>query len=67
MLKKKIESQSIKTVRWYQKEPDQALPIPVLGPDIMDPRQYNQIKEYALAKLEAQQASAQQEANQVTV
>lgn len=67
MLQKKIDSQSIKTVRWYQKEPDQALPIPVLGPDIMDPRQYNQIKEYALAKLEAQQASAQQEANQVTV
>jgi NADH-quinone oxidoreductase subunit B len=67
MLQKKIDSQSIKTVRWYQKEPDQALPIPVLGPDIMDPRQYDQIKEYALAKLNAQQASAQQEADQVTV
>ena len=67
MLQKKIDSQSIKTVRWYQKEPDQALPIPVLGPDIMDPRQFNQIKEYALTKLEAQQAPTQQEANQVTV
>ena len=67
MLQKKIDSQSIKTVRWYQKEPDQALPIPVLGPDIMDPRQYNQIKEYALANLEALQAPAHQETNQVTV
>jgi hypothetical protein len=27
-------------VRWYQKEPIEAIPVPVLGPDIMDPRKY---------------------------
>ena len=61
MLQKKIDTQSIKTVRWYQKEPDKALPVPILGPDIMDPRQFGQIREYTLAKLDAQQASTQQE------
>jgi hypothetical protein len=55
MLQKKIDTQSIKTVRWYSKEPDQALPVPVLGPDIMDPRQYARIKEYTQQKLVAQQ------------
>ena len=59
MLQKKIDTQSLKTVRWYSKTPDQALPIPVLGPDIMDPRQYAQIKEYTQEKLEAQQAALQ--------
>ena len=54
MLQKKIDTQSIKSVRWYSKAPDQALPVPVLGPDLMDPRQYDKIKEYTQAKLEAQ-------------
>jgi NADH-quinone oxidoreductase subunit B len=58
-LQKKIDTQSLKTVRWYSKTPDQALPIPVLGPDIMDPRQYAKIKEYTQAKLEAQQIALQ--------
>ncbi len=54
MLQKKIDMQSIKTVRWYGKEPEKALPVPVLGPDIMDPSQYQRIKKYTHAKLEAQ-------------
>ena len=58
-LQKKIDRQSIKTVRWYSKEPEKALPIPVLGPDIMDPSQYAKIKAYTQAKLEAQQAASQ--------
>lgn len=56
MLQKKIDMQSIKTVRWYSKEPEVSIPVPVLGPDIMDPRQFAQIKEYTTKKLEAQQA-----------
>lgn len=64
MLQKKIDTQSIKTVRWYSKEPDKALSIPVLGPDIMHPSQYPQIKEYTTAKLEAQKAVALQESDQ---
>lgn len=59
MLQKKIDTQSIKTVRWYSKESDQPIPVPILGPDIMDPRQFNLIKEYTARKLAAQQAAEQ--------
>jgi NADH-quinone oxidoreductase subunit B len=58
-LQEKIDTQSIKTVRWYSKEPDQPIPVPVLGPDIMDPRQYSLIKEYTAQKLAQQQAAPQ--------
>ena len=59
-LQKLIDKQSIKSVRWYRKEPEVPLPVPVLGPDLMDPRKYSQIKEYSMAKLQALQAVAQQ-------
>lgn len=49
-LQEKIDKQSIKTVRWYQREPLEPIPVPVLGPDIMDPRDYAAIKEYAREK-----------------
>jgi len=40
-LQEKIDKQSIKQVRWYQKGADSVeIPIPVLGPDLMDPRDY---------------------------
>jgi len=55
MLQKKIDTQSIKSVRWYSKEPDQPAVAPVLGPDLMDPRQYAQIKEYTQNKSLEQQ------------
>jgi NADH-quinone oxidoreductase subunit B len=55
-LQKKIDTQSLKTVRWYSDDPMEAIPIPVLGPDIMDPRQYEQIRQYTHEKLEAQLA-----------
>jgi NADH-quinone oxidoreductase subunit B len=58
-LQKKIDTQSIREVRWYRKGADQPLPIPVLGPDIMDPRQYELIKEYTAIKLADQEAAAQ--------
>jgi NADH-quinone oxidoreductase subunit B len=60
-LQKKIDTQSIREVRWYSKEPDQGVPIPVLGPDIMDPRQYAKIKAYTAEKLAQQQASPEAE------
>jgi NADH-quinone oxidoreductase subunit B len=66
MLQKKIDTQSIKQVRWYSKEPDQPIPLPVLGPDIMDPRQYAQIKEYTAKKLADQQAALEAEAEPVS-
>ena len=44
-LQKKVDHESIKSVRWYQKEAIEAIPIPVLGPDLMDPRKYQLIRE----------------------
>ncbi len=57
-LQRKIDHQSLKTDPWYSKEPAQDIPIPVLGPDIMDPRQYAQMKAYTQKKLEEQTAQA---------
>jgi NADH-quinone oxidoreductase subunit B len=58
-LQKLIDTQSIKTVRWYSKGKDTPLPVPILGPDIMDPEKYSVIKEYAQNKLLAQMETAQ--------
>ncbi|MEJ5224524.1 MAG: NADH-quinone oxidoreductase subunit NuoB [Anaerolineales bacterium] len=53
-LQEKIDKQSLKTVRWYQKGPDSVeIPVPVLGPDLMDPRRYAEYKEAAARKPEA--------------
>jgi len=44
-LQEKIDKQSIKQVRWYQKGPDSVeVPIPMLGPDLIDPRRIPEIK-----------------------
>lgn len=37
-LQKKIEREHIPDTRWYKKEPVAEIPIPVLGPDLFDPR-----------------------------
>lgn len=42
-LQKKIDTESLKDVRWYKREAYLPIPIPVLGPDLMDPRQYDDI------------------------
>lgn len=39
-LQQKIDNQSIKAVRWYGQETSEAVPLPVLGPDLLDPRQH---------------------------
>ncbi|MBN1303751.1 MAG: NADH-quinone oxidoreductase subunit NuoB [Anaerolineales bacterium] len=47
-LQEKIDRQSIKKVRWYQEGADQvAIPEPILGPDLIDPRKLPQIKQVA--------------------
>lgn len=46
-LQEKIDKESITKVRWYRKGEIEAIPVPVLGPDIMDPRDYPLIKENA--------------------
>ena len=39
-LQEKIDGQSLKSVRWYGHETSEAVPVPVLGPDLFDPRQH---------------------------
>jgi len=55
-LQKKVDNESLKEVRWYKKGASEPVPVPVLGPDLMDPRKYGLIKEESQKKLEQQQA-----------
>lgn len=48
----KINGQSLKDVYWYKKEPVPEFPVPVLGPDLIDPRQYQIIKRINFIKPE---------------
>ncbi|MBA3074762.1 MAG: NADH-quinone oxidoreductase subunit B [Anaerolineae bacterium] len=45
ILQKKIEGEHIPDTRWYKKGVVEAIPIPILGPDIIDPRHFELIKE----------------------
>lgn len=56
-LQKKIDTEPIRDSRWYSKNPEQEIPIPVLGPDIMDPRKYALIKQENLRKAEEAEAA----------
>ncbi len=47
-LQEKIDKQSIKSVRWYQKGKDSVeIPVPVLGPDLIDPRRAAELRNIA--------------------
>jgi NADH-quinone oxidoreductase subunit B len=59
-LQKKVDGESISTVRWYQKGESEAIPVPVLGPDLIDTRQNALIKAEGQRKLE----EAEKQANQ---
>jgi NADH-quinone oxidoreductase subunit B len=43
-LHEKIEKQSIRDVPWYKKDQAEAIPVPILGPDLIDPRRIPEIK-----------------------
>lgn len=47
----KVLRQSIMTVPWYQKGSSEFIPVPILGPDIFDPRQIQLIKEHTMANV----------------
>jgi hypothetical protein len=57
-LHEKVERQSFTKVPWYRKEGSAAIPVPILGPDIFDPRKVQVIKEYTLGAAAAGPASA---------
>ncbi len=61
-LQKKIDKESLKNVRWYKKGPAQEIPIPVLGPDLVDPRRNEEIKQYN-ARLAEEAVKAAEEAS----
>ncbi len=62
-LQKKVDTEHFPDSRWYSKEPIPEIPIPVLGPDIMDPREYSKIEKYAQEKLAAASESVAEQAN----
>ncbi len=44
-LQKKIDTQTIKgDAYWYKKDISTEIPIPILGPDLIDPRRFDEIK-----------------------
>lgn len=54
----KVNRQSIAKVSWYQKGTNEFVPVPVLGPDVYDPRQVQIIREYTLGAGAARSAGA---------
>jgi NADH-quinone oxidoreductase subunit B len=56
-LQKKIDQESLKEVRWYQKGPGTEIPVPVLGPDLIDAGQHDLIQKEQAAKNEERSAS----------
>jgi NADH-quinone oxidoreductase subunit B len=53
-LQEKIDGQGLASVRWYGSRPSETIPVPVLGPDLFDPRD--------TAKIEAQRGQPPQPA-----
>jgi NADH-quinone oxidoreductase subunit B len=54
----KVERQSIVQVPWYRKDTSGFVPVPVLGPDIFDPRQIALIKQTTIKAAPAKPAPA---------
>jgi NADH-quinone oxidoreductase subunit B len=54
-VQKKIETEPISDSRWYAKGPGLEIPVPVLGPDLMDARKFELIKQVAREKARLQE------------
>lgn len=57
-LQEKIDSESIAKVRWYRKGEIEAIPVPILGPDIIDPRDFPNMMQAGEKAVEAAAESA---------
>ena len=44
-LQEMMDTQSLKSVRWYQDGPLAEIPVPILGPDLLDPRDFPEFEE----------------------
>ncbi len=58
----KIESQSITNVPWYRKTAIEAIPVPILGPDLIDPRRAVEIRELSAQRAQAAAPAAEAKA-----
>ncbi|MBI3318788.1 MAG: NADH-quinone oxidoreductase subunit B, partial [Candidatus Omnitrophica bacterium] len=57
-LQKKIDQQSVRQVRWYRKEVEAEIPVPLLGPDLVDLRRAQEIKAICAAEAPPKPAAA---------
>jgi len=57
-LQEKIDGQSVLSARWYRREASEAIPVPLLGPDLVDPRDYPDFAEKLKAQQERESAPA---------
>jgi len=57
-LQEMIDNQSLKEVRWYDKEAVDHVPVPILGPDLIDPRDYPEFADKLAQAAAAQEADA---------
>jgi len=53
-LQQKIDAQSIQNVPWYGDEASEPIPVPILGPDLIDPRDLPKITTHAAQACEPQ-------------
>lgn len=60
-LQEKIDSQSIGSVRWYRDEASVPIPIPLLGPDLIDPRDYADYKEMQMKVIEGRSSKVSEQ------
>jgi NADH-quinone oxidoreductase B subunit len=60
-LQKKIDGQRIQEVPWYRRGPAEETPVPILGPDLIDPRQLPLIREEVARRAEQEAESQAQE------
>jgi len=54
MLHDKVMNEDFRQARWYRKEPIPEIPVPIYGPDLVDVRQMEQIKEHTARSSQAE-------------
>jgi NADH-quinone oxidoreductase subunit B len=56
-LQRKIDGQSVTSVPWYRRGEGEVIPVPLLGPDLIDPRQAELIRRETARAAEMERAS----------
>lgn len=60
-LQKKIDQQTVRDVRWYRKGESEEVPVPILGPDLIDLRQVPGIQYAAGVEVSLEEGEAEEE------